>query len=119
MYATVFSPSSTTPKLPSSPGRPQPSTNFVPLTAAGAEQAARLASNIASVATQWATLRCIGLEAAQEAREAAARARLVADCAAVASTADTIRACAVDAWVAAQRAIDADHRVTAAIVMAG
>ena len=89
------------------------------LTVAGARQAARLASNIAGIATQWAELKRVGMDAACDAREAAERARLVADCAAVASKEDTIRALAADAWAAAARAIEADQRVTAAVAAFG
>lgn len=112
MYATTFTPSTT---IPHTITTPQPSTNSAPLTAIGARQAARLASNIAGVATQWANMTKVGMDAAREAREAAERALVLADCAAVASLEDTIRACAADAWAAAQRAIDADHRVTEAV----
>ena len=89
------------------------------LTVSGARQAARLASNIAGIATQWAEMKRVGLDAAREAREAAERATLVADCAAVAAKDDTIRALAADALAAAARAIEADPRVTAAVAAFG
>ncbi len=85
------------------------------LTLAGARQAAQLASNIAGVATQWSELKRVASDAAHDAREAAERALLMAECAAVASKEDTIRALAADAWASVQRAMDADQRVTQAI----
>ena len=116
MYATTFSPSTT---IPTTTGNPQPSYNSNRFTVSGARQAAQIASNIAAIATQWAEMTRVGLDAACEARDAAERALLVADCAAVATLEDTIRACAADAWAAAQRAIEADQRVTAAVVALG
>ena len=85
------------------------------LTLAGARQAAQLASNIAGVATQWSEMKRVATDAAHDALEAAERASLMADCAAVASKEDTIRALAADAWAAVQRAMDADRRVTQAV----
>jgi hypothetical protein len=100
---------------PTSNTSPSLSSKAIALTAAGARQAARLASNIAGVALQWSEMKCVAQDAAHEAVEAAERASLMADCAAVASQEDTIRALAADAWAAVQRALEADTRVTLAI----
>ena len=100
---------------PTTSTAPSLSSKAFALTAAGARQAARLASNIAGVATQWAEMKHVGMDAAHDAMEAAERALLMADCAAVASQEDTIRALAADAWAAVQRAMDADARVTVAV----
>ncbi len=93
----------------------KPTTQSNTLTASGARQAAMLASNIAGLAAQWSQMHHAGVEAASDAMEAAERARLMAECAAVATSESTIRALAADAWAAAQRAIAADRRVTLAI----
>lgn len=86
---------------------------------AGAERAARLAANLADVATQWAEMTQVGLDAARDAREAAALARAVADSAKLSPSADLIRALAADAWLAVRRALEADSRVVAAVSALG
>ncbi len=82
---------------------------------AGAQRAARLASSIAEVATQWAESAHAGLDAARDARDSAVLARLVVENASPTQTDDAIRVLAADAWEAVQRAIDATQRVSRAV----
>lgn len=82
---------------------------------AGAQRAARLASSIAEVATQWAESSCAGLDAARDARDAAMLAGLVVANAGSSPSDDSLRIVAADAWEAVQRALDATQRVTRAV----
>lgn len=82
---------------------------------AGAQNAARLASSIAEVATQWAESAHAGLDAARDAQDAASLARLVVENAGRVPSEDSLRLLAADAWEAVHRALDATQRVTRAV----
>ncbi|MEQ1831684.1 MAG: hypothetical protein ABL977_01430 [Candidatus Eisenbacteria bacterium] len=82
---------------------------------AGAQRAARLASSLAEVATQWAESAHAGLDAARDARDAAVLAECMVSHARPGSTEDAARLLAADAWEAVQRALDATQRVTRAV----
>jgi hypothetical protein len=92
-----------------------PGTSDPNLLLAGAQRAARLASSLAEVATQWAESAHAGLDAARDAREAAVLAECMVANAGPASTEDSVRLLAADAWEAVHRALDATQRVTRAV----
>lgn len=99
----------TTTKMLSAPAA-DPSVLF-----AGAQRAARLASSLADVATQWAESAHAGLDAARDARDAAVLAECMVSHAHPDTPEESVRLLAADAWEAVQRALDATQRVTRAV----
>ena len=82
---------------------------------AGAQNAVRLASSLAEVATQWAESAHAGLDAARDARDAAVLAHSMVANAGPVPSEDTLQLLAADAWEAVHRALDATQRVTRAV----
>ena len=82
---------------------------------AGARRAVRLASSLAEFATQWAESAHAGLDAARDARDAAVLAECMVAHAGPATSEDSVRLLAADAWEAVYRALDATRRVTRAV----
>ena len=87
------------------------------LSAASAHRAAERAANAAAVAGSWARRAGIAIEHAAEAARAAACARAAAERAAIAANLAEMQREATAAWTAAERALEADQRVSAAISM--
>ncbi len=88
------------------------------LSVSGARRAADRAKNAATVGYDWARRAGIGIQDAIIALEAAERAIDAADRAAQATTREEIRTEAINAWSAAEVALEADKRSAAAITAA-